>query len=75
MKSFKHSKPSILLPAALLMAALVACGTFLSVQGKPLDMGDEAPSFSLTDHQGKVVSLEDLLHKGPVMVLFYRGHW
>ena len=75
MASLKFLKRSILFTAALAMAALVACGTFLSVQGKPVDIGVKAPSFELTDHQGKIVSLEGLINKGPVLVLFYRGHW
>ena len=78
MESLKYLKLPILLPVVLfvsLMAVLIACGTFLSVKGKPLDIGVIAPSFELTDHQGKLVSLEGLISKGPVMVVFYRGHW
>jgi peroxiredoxin len=37
--------------------------------------GEVAPSFSLRDGDGNVVSLEELLKKGPVIVSFYRGVW
>jgi len=37
--------------------------------------GDMAPSFSLKDPDGNVVSSDDLLRKGPLIVSFYRGVW
>ena len=37
--------------------------------------GDIAPSFSLVDANGNVVSSLDLLRKGPLIVTFYRGVW
>ena len=40
-----------------------------------LKVGDAAPMFSLPDGNGNVVSLESLLHDGPVVVVFYRGVW
>jgi peroxiredoxin len=40
-----------------------------------LKAGAKAPEFSLPDPQGHPVSLYDLLHKGPVVVTFYRGSW
>jgi peroxiredoxin len=33
------------------------------------------PSFLLPDHMGRLVSLEDLVASGPVVVTFARGHW
>ena len=40
-----------------------------------LRAGDAAPDFSLPDAFGSLVSLQDLLAKGPVVVSFYRGEW
>jgi peroxiredoxin len=37
--------------------------------------GDVMPSFILPDENGCLVSLEFLLAKGPVAVMFHRGHW
>ena len=42
---------------------------------KGLAVNDKAPSFSATDQNGKSVSLEDLISKGPVVLVFYRGQW
>ena len=33
------------------------------------------PSFLLPDHMGRLLSLEDLIVSGPVVVTFARGHW
>lgn len=38
-------------------------------------VGDKAPVFSLRDPEGNLVSSEDLLKKGPLVVSFYRGVW
>ena len=37
--------------------------------------GDVAPSFSLKDGEGNIVSSNELLKKGPLVVSFYRGVW
>jgi peroxiredoxin len=37
--------------------------------------GDAAPSFSLKDPEGNVVSSADLLKRGPLVLSFYRGAW
>lgn len=37
--------------------------------------GDLAPTFSLTDPEGNVVSSADLLRRGPLVLSFYRGVW
>ena len=37
--------------------------------------GDQMPDFVLPDERGQLVSLEQLLKKGPVAVTFHRGHW
>ncbi len=40
-----------------------------------LKVGDQAPPFSLPDHNGDMVDSADLLSKGPLVVGFYRGAW
>ena len=35
----------------------------------------EAPDFMLPDHDGRPVALREARAKGPVLLVFYRGHW
>jgi peroxiredoxin len=37
--------------------------------------GEAMPPFLLPDETGRLVSLRSLLANGPVVVMFYRGHW
>jgi peroxiredoxin len=37
--------------------------------------GEAMPMFVLPDETGRLVSLEQLLDKGPVAITFHRGHW
>lgn len=49
-----------------------------AIQGRPshaLAPGATAPSLRLPDTEGKLVELQALLEKGPVVVVFYRGDW
>jgi hypothetical protein len=50
---------------------LVASG----IAEKSLQAGDKAPQFSLPNSRGETLSSEDLLAKGPVVLVFYRGGW
>ena len=34
-----------------------------------------APDFAVLDHSGRTVRLGDALAAGPVLLVFYRGHW
>jgi peroxiredoxin len=38
-------------------------------------VGDRMPEFCMPDHDGRLVSLESLLERGPVVLAFHRGHW
>lgn len=38
-------------------------------------VGEKLPRFVLPDHNGKLVSLDALLSRGPVIIAFLRGHW
>ena len=46
-------------------------------QDKPegLFLNSKAPDFKGTDQSGVAVNLKELRKKGPVVLLFYRGHW
>ncbi len=38
-------------------------------------IGNSMPSFMLPDESAQMVSLEEVLDRGPVAVTFHRGHW
>ena len=50
---------------------------FSNAQTNPagLDVHTKAPEFSAKDQHGKVISLNDELKKGKVVLIFYRGQW
>jgi hypothetical protein len=35
----------------------------------------QAPDLTLNDHEGRPFTLSAELAKGPVLLVFYRGHW
>ena len=41
----------------------------------PVAVGETAPDFTLESHLGGTVTLSKALERGPVVVVFYRGHW
>ena len=38
-------------------------------------VGDKAPDFSGTSHDGQTIAYGDLMGRGPVVLSFFRGHW
>jgi len=40
-----------------------------------LKVGDDCPDFALASTEGRIVMLEALLAKGPIVLSFYRGKW
>ena len=40
-----------------------------------LKIGDKAPEFSLPNQEGKIISSNELLSKGHLVITFYRGLW
>ena len=65
------ASPERLQANAQTIADLVASGLSASA----LREGDVAPEFALPDTHGRVLALKTLLHRGPVVVSFYRGGW
>jgi peroxiredoxin len=43
--------------------------------GQAPQCGETLPRFVLPDQNGKLVALDALLEKGPVIIAFLRGHW
>lgn len=46
-----------------------------SVDLDRVQVGDEAPDFSLQSYRGPVVTLSDFRGEKNVVLVFYRGHW
>ncbi len=46
-----------------------------SQNAKGLIVGDKAPWFEGTDQTGSKINLQELLQKGDVVLVFYRGQW
>ena len=38
-------------------------------------IGEQMPDFVLPDHEGRLVSLAEILTGGPAVIAFHRGHW
>jgi peroxiredoxin len=51
--------------------AVIAAG----IAERALGVGDRAPDFALPDASGTLVSSDELLARGPIVVSFYRGGW
>lgn len=42
---------------------------------KTIQIGDRMPVFALKSYHGEIVDLNELTHRGPVVLNFYRGSW
>ncbi len=60
-------------PAAILAVAIGCARQTLAADAPGLKIGEKAPAFSLQDQNGEERSLEQLLEKGKVAVVFYRS--
>ena len=62
---------------SLLLSIFLFAGLCLFAQEAPegLFLNSKAPDFKGTDQDGKSVRLKDLLKKGKVVLVFYRGNW
>lgn len=63
--------PELVTPLLEETKKLVASG----IADKVINIGSEFPVFDLPDGQGKMTNSNELLHKGPLVVSFYRGVW
>lgn len=67
----KKAPPAVVEALHRAVNDLIASGT----EEKALKIGDTAPTFSLPNPTGELVSSAELLAKGPLVVSFYRGVW
>ena len=68
--------------AVTLLQSAALCGLLfaLNVPGlaqnrTPVAIREEAPDFTLENHQGTKTTLSDARGKSPVVLVFYRGYW
>ena len=63
--------------ALITLLLVITLSSFVSDNEVPkgLNKGDKAPSFEAKDQNGQTVKLTNLLQKGDVVVVFYRGQW
>jgi peroxiredoxin len=61
----------------VLSLILLATFSFIHAQDAPegLFINSKAPDFKATDQNGNEVRLKDLVKKGKVVLIFYRGYW
>lgn len=62
-------------PAVAALALALTAGCRLQPHATPKQVAQPAPAFALPDENGKEVTLASLLERGPVVIVFYRGHW
>jgi peroxiredoxin len=43
--------------------------------GRTPNIGDFAPNFELVDSTGTLQHLSEMVSHGPLILIFYRGHW
>lgn len=65
----------VMAATALAVLVLTAGCRGLVTRGEPAEVREPAPEFTLASHDGRTISLSDLLARGPALVVFYRGHW
>jgi len=41
----------------------------------PLELESDAPDFRGVDQEGRLLTLDNLVKKGPLVMIFYRGEW
>jgi hypothetical protein len=62
-----------------LMLALLFSVVFTFLLRVPRDAQalafETAPDFTLPDHMGRPIHLQAELERGPILLVFYRGHW
>jgi peroxiredoxin len=74
---FEAGKPPYSVPRSVIETMHRATAELITsgAANRAKRVGDEAPSFSLKDPEGRIVSSAELLKKGSLVVTFYRGVW
>jgi peroxiredoxin len=64
-------QPAFVRPVQALIARVRAGNVGAAAPG----LGDPMPPFHLPDETGRLLGLDELLARGPVALVFHRGHW
>jgi peroxiredoxin len=70
-ETVRHDRPEFAAAVDRLVTRLRQYGAGESAP----QVGEPMPPFLLPDETTQMVSLDELLNRGPVAVTFYRGHW
>ena len=73
--TFADALRSLNRPFAEAVDGLVARLATSAAFAKAPKEDDAMPAFQLPDETGRLVALDDLLAKGPLVITFARGHW
>jgi cytochrome oxidase Cu insertion factor (SCO1/SenC/PrrC family) len=65
---------ALLLAIATSASAAITPAAFARPQSTPPKIGQQAPTFTLRDQNGKRISLGDAIGT-KVVLIFYRGYW
>jgi peroxiredoxin len=74
---FEAGKPPYKVPRSVIETMHRATAELIESEAaqRAKKAGDVAPSFSLKDSEGSIVSSAGLLERGPLVLSFYRGVW
>ncbi len=64
-----------IMAGAIASGGPLAAACRLHTEQPPVAAEARAPDFGLPAHDGRTVTLEELLARGPAVLVFYRGHW
>lgn len=70
-----QSKEKIPAEARSIMSQAIQDLQATGIEGRVVQTGQKAPSFTLKNHLNNDRNLETMLTDGPVVVSFYRGGW
>lgn len=59
----------------LILLTYCFCPETLTAQTDSLKIGDMAPVFTVIDHNGDTIDLQEKMKSGKVVLVFYRGAW
>lgn len=74
MKNFKNTLFFFLITIVMLNP-IMSQNYRSAKEAQGLEAGADAPMFHAKDMQGNDFSLQEALEQGPVVIIFYRGHW